>query len=98
MEDIYYQEPITPQLSELETKSSGNPMLMMGLMRAIDSIYTVGMSLDEVQVAIGAVIHQQLTNTLQTMDQVSAQVALDFLGKVDYALGIDYDKQVRNNK
>lgn len=96
MDNIYGQEPITPQLSELGVKPSGNPLQMRGLMHVLSNVYTEGMSLDELQLAVGTIIQQQLTDAIQTMDPATVQTVMTFLQGVDYTLTLDNNKQIRN--
>ena len=91
-------QSITPQLSDMEVKASGNPLKMRGLMHVLSSSYTEGMSLDDLQMAIGTAVQQQLQQSLQGLDPATAQSVMSFLQNVDYTLTLDYNKKVRTGK
>jgi response regulator of citrate/malate metabolism len=91
-------QSITPQLSDMEVKATGNPLQMRGLMHVLSSSYTEGMSLDDLQVAVGTAVQQQLQQSLQGLDPATAQSVMSFLQNVDYTLTLDYNKEVRTGK
>ena len=91
-------QSITPQVSDMETKASGNPLKMRGLMHVLSSSYKEGMSLDDLQVAVGTAVQQQLQQSLQGLDPATAQSVMSFLQNVDYTLTLDYNEKVRTGK
>ena len=86
---------ITPQINDLPTKASGNPLKMRGLMHVLSSNYTEGMSLDELQMVVGTAVQQQLQQSLQSLDPTTAQTVMSFLQGVDYTLTQEYNKAIR---
>ncbi len=87
-----------PQMSDLSAKASGEPLQMRGLMHVLSSNYTEGMSLDELQIAVGSVIKKQIQESLQNLDASSIQVVMSFLQSVDYTLTIDNNKEIRSGR
>ena len=92
------QDYQTTQMSNLGVNASGNPLQMRGLMNVLNSSYHEGITLEELHVAVGTAIQQQLQQSLQGMDQASAQTVLSFLQGVDYTLTQDYNKTVRSDR
>ena len=91
-------QSITPQLSDMEVKATGNPLQMRGLMHVLSSSYTEGMSLDDLQVAVGTAVQQQLQQSLQGLDPATAQSVMAFLQDVDYTLVTEYNKEIRTGR
>ncbi len=87
---------IAPQ--QLSDKASGNPLKMRGLMHVLSASYSEGMSLDELQMAVGTAVQQQLQQSLQTLDPATAQSVMAFLQNVDYTLTLDYNKVIRTRR
>jgi|GEM_PF-2408522 len=92
------QDYQTTQMSNLGVNASGNPLQMRGLMNVLKSSYHEGITLEELQVAVGTAIQQQLQQSLQGIDQASAQTVLSFLQGLDYTLTQDYNKTVRSDR
>ena len=91
-------QSITPQLSDLEVKASGNPLQMRGLMRVLSTSYSEGMSFDEFQIAVGTAVQQQLQQSLQTLDPATAQSVMAFLQDVDYTLTLEHNRAIRSGR
>ena len=87
---------IAPQ--QLSDKASCNPLKMRGLMHVLSASYSEGMSLDELQMAVGTAVQQQLQQSLQTLDPATAQSVMAFLQNVDYTLTLDYNKVIRTRR
>ena len=92
------QDYQTKQMSNLSVNASGNPLQMRGLMHVLSSSYHDGITLEELQIAVGTAVQQQLQQSLQGMDQASAQTILSFLQGLDYTLTQDYNKNVRSDR
>ncbi len=90
-----YNQGVTPQVSELGTKASGDPLQMRGLMHVISTSYKEGMSLDDLKVAVASTIQQRLQQSLQNLDPATAQTVMSFLQNVDSTLVLDNNKIVR---
>ena len=71
---------------------------MRGLMHVLSSNYTLGMSLNDLQVAVGTAVQQQLQQSLQSLDSATAKSVMAFLQSVDYTLTLDYNKEIRSGK
>ena len=56
------------------------------------------MSLDELHMAVGTAVQQQLQQSLQTLDPATAQSVMAFLQNVDYTLTLDYNKVIRTRR
>ena len=91
-------QSITPQISDLEVKATGNPLQMRGLMHVLSTSYSEGMSLDELQMAVGIAVQQQLQQSLQTLDPATAQSVMAFLQDVDYTLTLEHNKAFRSGR
>lgn len=91
-------QSITPQISDLEVKATGNPLQMRGLMHVLSTSYSEGMSLDELQMAVGTAVQQQLQQSLQTLDPATAQSVMSFLQDVDYTLTLEHNKEIRSGR
>ena len=89
---------VTPQINDMPMKASGNPLQMRGLLHVMSSIYSDGMSLDDLQVSFGTVLQNELRDAIQGMDESQVQVIMSFLQKLDYKLTLDYNKTVRNKR
>ena len=92
------QNYITKQINDLPTNASGNPLQMRGLMHVLSSTYTKGMSLDELQMAVGTAIQQQLQQSIESLDLTTAQTVMNFLQGVDYTLTKEYNKEVHTGR
>lgn len=91
-------QSITPQISDLGVNASGDPLKMEGLMHVLSKSYSEGMSLDELQVAVGTAVRQQLQQSLQNLDSATAQSVMAFLQDVDYTLATEYNKEIRTGR
>lgn len=91
-------QSITPQISDLGVKNTGNPLQMKGLMKVLSTSYSEGMSLEELQIAVGTAVQQQLQQSLQTLDPATAQSVMSFLQNVDYTLTLEYNKEIRTGR
>ena len=89
---------ITPQISDLAAKPSGNPLQMRGLMHVLSTSYSEGMSLDELQMAVANAVRQQLQQSLQTLDPATAQSFMAFLQSIDNALVEGYNPVIRTGR
>ena len=67
-------------------------------MHVLSSNYTLGMSLNDLQVAVGTAVQQQLQQSLQSLDSATAKSVMAFLQSVDYTLTLDYNKEIRSGK
>lgn len=87
-------QSMTPGIVDLEAKASGNFLQMRGLMHVLSSNYVEGMSLDELQMAVGTAVQQQLQQSINSLDPTTAQTVASFLQNLDYALTLEHNKEI----
>ena len=67
---------------------------MRGLNHVLSVIYTEGMPLDELQIAVATAVQQELQRSIQNLDPIAARNVMDFLQGVDYTLTQEYNKEI----
>ena len=85
---------LTQQIDSMPVKDSGNPLQMRGLMHVLSSVYVEGMSLNDLQIAVGTVVQQQLQQSINSLDSASVQPVMNFLQNLDYTLTLEQNKEV----
>ena len=63
---------------------------MRGLNHVLSVIYTEGMPLDELQIAVATAVQQELQRSIQNLDPIAARNVMDFLQGVDLAKTIPF--------
>lgn len=92
------QYSVTPQIDDLSVKASGNPLQMRGLNHVLSAVYTEGMSLDELQIAVSTAVQQELQRSIQALDPMAVRNVMNFLQGVDYTLTQEYNKEIHTGR
>lgn len=71
---------------------------MRGLNHVLSVIYTEGMPLDELQIAVATAVQQELQRSIQNLDPIVARNVMDFLQGVDYTLTQEYNKEIHTGR
>jgi hypothetical protein len=81
-----------------KTFSLSLQLQMRGLNHVLSVIYTEGMPLDELQIAVATAVQQELQRSIQNLDPIAARNVMDFLQGVDYTLTQEYNKEIHTGR
>ena len=81
-----------------KTFSLSLQLQMRGLNHVLSVIYTEGMPLDELQIAVATAVQQELQRSIQNLDPIVARNVMDFLQGVDYTLTQEYNKEIHTGR